>query len=279
MATALSAIQGYNSNSIPGLATVGADVNVYDIDATQKWALGTQITREDGAKFRYSSFVGAVVQGKLVSHIVADVDNPSTDALVTAPVSTYQQASEQVGLYPGAIGSRYVIYALASVIQDQFAGGYLTINADAGYGYIYRIKGNDATSAHYSGLVLIELYDKLQVALTAASDTSLTGSLYTDLKINSVATDYITVGVTMANMTAGTYGWICTSGICVCLQDGSVTNGDIIQASIATSGAYQAFGVGSTAVTSAAGQNILGYSVKVPTSGSTGYGTIYLQLD
>jgi len=279
MATALTAIQGYNSNSIPGIATVGNDVDIYEINTNQKYALGTQITREDGSKFRYGSFISAVTQGKVVSHIVADVDNPSTNALVNAPSSTYQQGGEQVGIYPGSLGSRYVLYTLASVIKDQFAGGYLTVNLDTGVGYIYRIKGNTATGNPASGKVLIELYDKLQVALDATSDTGLLGSLYTDLFAATPGTDFVTVGVTVANMTAGTYGWICTHGICACLQDGTVASGDIIQLSVATAGAYQTLGVGTTTVAAAAGQNLLGYSVQVPAGGSAGYGAIYLQLE
>lgn len=282
MATGLSAIQGYNSNSIPGLAMVGNDANVYDIDATQKWALGSQLTREDGAKFRYCSFIGAVTQGKLVAHIAADVDNASTNALVVAPSSTYQQAIEQVGVYPGAIGSRFIVYTLASVIKDQFAGGYITTNLDTGVGYVYRIKGNTATGSGGvgAGNMLIELYDKIQVALDATTDTGLIGSLYTDMKAATPATDFITMGVTMANMTAGTYGWICTHGPCACLQGSAATNGDIIQIDITTAGAFQSMGVGTTnSFSTAAGLNILGYLIQGATGGAAGYGLIWLQLE
>src|ERR1017187_1853769 len=108
MTTALSTNTPYNSNSIPGTMQVGGDCDIYEINASQKWALGTQAMREDGNRYRYVNFVAACSPGKLVSHVVADVDNPSTDALLIAPSSTYQQAVEQPGLYPGALGSRFV---------------------------------------------------------------------------------------------------------------------------------------------------------------------------
>ena len=281
MATGISAMQGYNSNSIPGLAMVGADVDLYEINSNQKFALGSEVTRQDGNKYRYCSFVGTAAQGVLVSHVVADVDNPSTNALLIAPVSTYQQPNEPVGTYPGSIGSRYLVMTLASVIKDQFAGGYMNITKDTGVGYIYRIKGNTATGVGTptATVILIELYDKLQVATDLTSDCSIVGSLYTDLVINSVGTNFVTVGVTMANMTAGTYGWVCTHGVTTCLQSDTMVGGDVVQASITVNGACMSLGVGSTGVSQViltGGQNILGYCIM--TSANAQYATIFLQL-
>ena len=191
MATALSTAPGYSSNSIPSLMSVGGDIDIYGIDANQKYALGTRVTRNDGSIYRYSSFVTATARGLLVAHMSTDVDNASTDALLIAPSATYQQASEQSGLYPGAVGSRYVVMTLASVIKDQFAGGYLTTNLDTGYGYVYRIKGNTATGVGTptATVILIELYDKIQVAIDATTDSTLVGCLYTDLYAQTSGSD------------------------------------------------------------------------------------------
>lgn len=272
----------YNSNSLAAVNTVGGDIDLYAIDSTQKFALGTPITRVDGNKYRYANFVTATTQGKLVSHVVADTQHASTDALLVAPAVAYQMPDEQPGLYPGAIGSKYIIMTHASMIKDQFAGGYITMNLDTGYGYIYRIKGNTASNDPVSGKFRIELYDKLQVAIDATTDSGLVGSLYSDCIEATPGTDYVTVGVTMANMTANTFGWICTHGICTCLQDGAVAAGDIIQIGITTAGAYQTMGIGTTnSFSTVAGLNILGYCVQVPAtnSGVTSYGTIFLQLE
>lgn len=283
MTTSLTTNTPYNSNSIPGTMQVGADCDIYEINSVQKWALGTQAFRLDGNRYRYVNFVAACGPGKLVSHIVADVDNPSTDAILIAPSSTYQQGVEPVGVYPGAIGSRFVVMTLAGVIKDQFAGGYLTINKDTGQGYIYRIKGNTATGVGTptATVILISLFDPLQASIDATSDSGIVGSLYTDVKVATPGTDFITVGVTCANMTANTFGWICTYGVCTCLQDGAVTNvGDVITNGVTTPGAYQTMGVGTTQVAAAIGQDILGYSIQVPATNSlTGsYGTIFLRL-
>lgn len=274
----------YHSNSMPSIMSVGGDIDIYQTDSTQKYALGTRVVRNDGNYYRYSNFVTATTQGKLVGHVVADTDNASTDALVVAPAAAYQQAVEQVGVYPGAIGSRFVVYTLASVIKDQFAGGYLTCNKDTGVGYTYRIKGNTATSSGGvgTGNILIELYDKIVVALDATTDTGLVGSLYSDLVSALVSTNHVMAGVTVSNQAANTFGWVCTHGVCACLQDGTVTNGDVVQASIVTAGAYQSLGVGTTGVSQvlqAGGMAILGYSVQVPTGGTGSYGLIFMQLE
>ena len=272
----------YHSNSIPGMMTVGGDIDLYAIDSTQKYALGTQITRQDGCKYRYANFVTATIQGNLVAHVNADTDHISTDALLVAPAVAYQMPDEQPGLYPGAIGSKYLIMTHASMIKDQFAGGYITMNADTGYGYIYRIKGNTASNDPVSGKFRIELYDKLQVAIDATTDSGIVGSLYSDLLVASHATNWVVVGVTMANMTANTFGWICTHGVCTCLQSDTSVAGDVIQLSATVAGAYSSLGIGSTGVSQviiSGGLAIIGYVIQIPASNGTGYGTIYLQLE
>jgi hypothetical protein len=275
MTTGLSAIQGYNSNSKPGYASVGADWGVYDVDANQKCALGTEISREDGTKYRYCSFVGAVAQGLLVSHIVADVDNVAAN-IATTPASTYQQGGEQVGIYPGAAGSRYILITLASVIKDQFAGGYMSVTDSTGYGYIYRVKGNNATGTTVSGKVLVELYEMLQVATASTTYVAFVGSLYTDMKACSYATDCLPVGVTMANMTAGTYGWVITKGPACVLTDGTVTLGAVVQPSIVTAGAVMEAGVGTTTTAALTGNPFVGYVLSV--GATTKYSTVMIQL-
>jgi hypothetical protein len=282
MATALTAQLGYASNSIPGLAMVGGDIDLYQVDSTQKFSIGQQITRADGNKYRYASFNATVTQGKTVSPTIADTFNTSTDALLLAPASTYQQGGERAGLYPGAIGSRFVVMTLASVIKDQFAGGYITMNKDTGVGYTYRIKGNDATGDHYASKILIELYDPIVVAIDATTDSGIVGNIYNDLVICSQGTDYLPVGVTMASMTAGKFGWICTAGVCACLQSDTSVAGDIIQCSATVDGAYSSLGIGSTGVSQVilAGRlPLLGICLQIPAGNGTCYGTIKLQLE
>jgi hypothetical protein len=275
---------GYTTtnNAVPGVAQGISEASIYDVDTRAKFAIGTGFTRQDGNKYRYGNFITATTQGKLVSHLRADLDKASTNALIVAPAAAYQQNNETVGLYPGALGSRYIIFTLASTVKDQWQGGYITMTKDTGVGYIYRIKGNTAAATLNSvaNLVIIELYEPLQVAVDATTDASITASLYNDLLAGfASAANNICVGVTCANQTANSYGWICTHGVCACLQDGTVANGDMIQASALTAGAFSTYGVGTTSNGAGIlfGGQAIGYCIDQ--SATTQHATIYLQIE
>jgi hypothetical protein len=269
----------YFSNAIPGMVNVGADIDIFETNLNPKWAVGTGFSRQDGNRYRYVQSTAGAAVGLIVSQDISETNNASTDALVTAPVVTYQMADEPNGTYPGALGSRYVIYTLAAVTKNQFAGGYFVVGGDTGYGYIYRIKGNTATDNPASGKIRIELYDKIQVALDATSDTGIVGSIYNDVRACTAGTDFVAVGATVSAIAATYFGWIQTHGVACVLQSDTCTGGDIVTLSATVAGAYQTMGVGTTSVAAAVGQQILGYSLQVPAAGTTGYGTIYLQLE
>jgi len=89
----------------------------------------------------------------------------------------------------------------------------------------------------------------------------------------------ILAGVTCANQSANTFGWVCTHGVCACLQVGAVAGGDIISTS-PTAGAVQTLGLDSTDVSDAAKTSIVGYCVQASAGNASGsYLTIYLQLE
>jgi len=269
-----------SNNAVPGMANGISESSIYDIDSRAKFAIGTGFVRADGNRYRYGNFITATTQGKLVSHLRADMDKVSTDALCVASGVAYQMPDETNGVYPGMIGSRYVIITLASTVKDQFAGGYFSTHKDAGLGYTYRIKGNTVVGVPDSGNFRLELYEPLVVAVTTATDISLTASLYNNLLAGfASAANNIVVGATIANMTANTYGWICTHGVCACLQDGTVANGDMIQASALTAGAFSTYGVGTTS--NGAGILFGGQAIGfcIDKSATTQHATIYLQVE
>jgi len=271
----------YNTNALPGFLQGIGQASIYDVDANAKFAVGSGFKRADGNIYRYCNFITATTQGLLVSHVVADVDTKYSQPPIIAGSSATQQPTEQVGVYPGAIGSKYVLTTGSSTVKDQWAGGYLVINSTAGTGYTYRIKGNTAVATinGVANTVIIELYEPLVVALTASSYVSIIGSLYSDVKASTAATDYISIGVTQANMTANTYGWVCTHGVTGVLVDGTMTIGCMAQKSLVTAGAVAQYGVGTTSNASNTlfVSQPLGWCIDPATS--TAYGVIYLQVE
>jgi hypothetical protein len=284
---AFVAIPQYHSNSIPGILQALGEKTIYDVDTSAKFALGAGFRRSDGNLYRYCSFAtGAPTAGLLVSQTVANTCMASTNALITAPVAAMQMGGDPTGTYAGAIGSRYVWFVLASIVKDAFAGGYVTFTKDTGVGYCYRIKGSTA-SATLNGTastIILELYEPLQVAVDHTTDMSITGCLHNDLVAALQTTDHIIVGVTQATFAAATtssprFGWVCTHGICACLTDGTVANGDAIQASILVAGAFSTMGVGTTSNASGAlfGMPIIGFAVDK--AADTAYSSIFLTID
>ena len=269
-----------HSNAMPGFLNTIGEASLYDIDSRPKFAVGSGFKRQDGAIFRYANFVTATAQGLLVSPNQANVTNASTNAIVVAPSVTYQQPDEQPGVYPGAIGSRYVIITLASVIINQFAGGYFTVNSQTGYGYIYRIKRNTATDTPASGKILVELFDPIVVALTATSTMALIGSLYNDCVATTATTQVVPVGVTMANMTANTYGWVVSHGPACVLQESSITTGQPIIMGYTTAGSVAKMGSGTTSTGSCFPTPVVGYCLQTGGSNAAAcYITAYMMIE
>lgn len=265
----------YFNSAIVGQMQVGSDIDVYDINDVPKFAVGTGFTRSDGAKFRYVHAGAATNRGVIVAHDFSESSVDDTDNSLIAPSATYQVDGEPNGVYPGAVGSRYVVMTLAGASADQYAGGTLHITDDVGEGFTYRIKGNTATDDPATGKVRFELYDKIQVALTATTDCSIVGSMYANLETAGTGTDGLAVGVTCASLTAtDPWGWIQTYGKATVLCDTAGTAGMAAQVSQNVAGSYAPASLDGTA---AHNYPIVGYIV---TPGdTTGHGVIFLQLE
>lgn len=250
----------YHSNSIQGIPQVGADVNVFDIHTTPRYAVGHRIERQDGNEFVYSHFGAATNRGLLVAPDISESGIATvSDNLCIAPASAVPVPGEAA--LPGAIGSRYVEFTLASVTANMFAGGYFVTVDATGEGYTYRIKGNTATDNPATGNIRIELYDKIQVAIDATTDVMIAPSKYSNLEAATTATDNMVVGVTCSTMASGEYGWICVKGLVGGLVDGTIAIGEMVTLSDSEAGQFQVLAGGTTAVLTLLDQRILGQCV------------------
>lgn len=241
------AVSTYNyfNNAVNGIISVGADFNKFDKHVTPRYAVGTHFYRSDGAVFVYSHFGADTNRGVLVSQDIDESSYVDTDNVVIAPSSTYKVDSEPGNIYPGSIGSHYVVITLASITVNQFAGGYFVPTDGTGIGYTHRIVGNTATDDPASGLIRLQLAEPIQVALAADTDFAICGSPYANLEIATAATDVHIAGVTCSTMdvSVAPYGFVQKKGIVGVLTDGStIAVGDMVNLSDDTSGAIQAVG-------------------------------------
>ena len=244
----------YFSNSIQGLPQVAGEyVDIFQVSQYPKYALGTRYDRQDGAIFRYAHFNSNIALGTLCASCLTDasVGYVATNTCY-APSSTYQMPDEPSGVYPGAIGSRYLIIP-SSADARTYDGAYFHVVAATGLGQQYRIRASSTTvGAKY---VRLSLYDQIQTAVDATSVFAITGCKYACLVAASTTTNGNNniAGIKVSGNTYSTgsqYGWIQTGGIATALCDAtSVTAGSVAQASTATAGYVTRFAFGNTAAT------------------------------
>lgn len=194
--------------------------SIFESSATQNHPLGELAVTNDGRKFRYvKNGAVATIAGSLYMAKVAVGD-----------------ATNMVGK-TAAIGSKTISVTLGAtaVTANEYAGGYLVINAGTGAGYTYKVASHPANAG--GGDVVLTLEDALIVAtLTADTKCSLAYNPYFGV-IASVNTAK-PVGVANYVIPANYYGWLQTSGVCSGLNQGG-TNVSLGLASSATSGAFE----------------------------------------
>ena len=262
-----------------GVPSVGDDFDKFEMNAVQKHPLGFKIERANGDVYRYCHFGANTNRGVLVSADLDEIGLVDDDNHLIAPAVAYQMADETPGLYPGAIGSRYIIMTLASVVAHAFAGAKITITDDTGEGYTYDVVDNTATDNPASGKIRFQLQQPLQVAITTDSDVSIIGCLYNDLE-TATTTDACVVGVSCSTMAVSTaaYGWIQTKGVVGILQDVNVpTIGAVATLSNLTAGAVTIMGGNSTYATYYGLNPIIGYFADV--GDSTGHVPVKINLE
>lgn len=267
------ALADYDSNSVVSPA-VGADINIFDMHSTQRYAVGHRVVRTDGNEYVYGHFLTDTAQGLVVGPDVSEGGEVAgVDNAVIAPASAATTTD-------GTIGSKFIQMTNAGIVADEHAGGYLTIVSGTGSGYTYRIKGNTATGGPATGDVRIELYDKLQVAVDATSDVHILGSKYAQLIAATGAggEDNLAVGVTCSNMdvSAAAYGWILVKGVGGATVDGTIAAGEAVTLSDSTAGTVQVAGGGSTAVVDLIDERVIGQCV-IPDA-STGLATFNFNI-
>lgn len=214
----------YFSNSKVGTPQVAGEVNVLDVHAAPKFAVGWGFKDADGRQFRYGYSSAGVAAGTGVAPTFASAGVTLISNAVIAPASATAVAGEKI--QPGDVGSRYIQFTKASVTSvDIYKGGYVIISDGSGQGYTLRIKGNTITGNPVSGDLRLELYEPLKYALVATTDIIIVPNLWNDVVVAD-GTNAAVSGVAMGTTTSSLpFGWFCTHGQVGCKQDGAWTVG------------------------------------------------------
>lgn len=222
-----------SATSKNSFAIIGTPVSVNEFDLNEsgtvaKRPLGFKVEDAQGTIYRWCHFGAATNRGLLVSQDISESGVVDTDNAIIAPASCINAGDN-------TIGSRFVELTLAAATAGQYSGGKLVITDDTGEGYTYNILWSTATDDPTTGNIRLELERPLAATLAADSDFCILGSRYGNLEA-ATTTDIHPVGVTMATMAAGDYGWVMTKGQCACLDQGTTTIGtDLMIGSVAGS--------------------------------------------
>jgi hypothetical protein len=174
-----------------------------DVTTTKLEVYGTIGMTNDGRRFRYVQFGGAVVVGNLV---------------VAAPlVANHQNIAVQAAAPQGSFSVQVTLGATAAT-QDQYAGGFLVIGVDgSGVPYTRKIKGNTLGASGAVITVTLAGSEPLLAALTTTNVVSLSPSPYNGVIASSTAS--APVGVALQSAASGSYGYVQTFGPCGVVND------------------------------------------------------------
>lgn len=186
------------------------DLDERDTEATQSTPLGTKGYTKDGRVYRYGLAGGVTLAVGKMTEMAAIVANHANRTLSTAAVG-----ATEIEITVGA----------TAVTANQYAGGYLGINAGTGLGIAYLIRGNDAIDSSGTGTIFLDQEQPIKVA-TATADSKGT------LKVHPFSGVVVTpsaataggtpTGVPNVSITNAYYGWLQTGGMCPLLSDSTV---------------------------------------------------------
>lgn len=233
------------------------DQDTRTISSTQGGAqLGQHMTTPDGRTFRYG-LAGAVnlAAGKLMQGALSVANHQNRTGVTTVAGQ---------GTVTFAVGA-------TAVTANQYAQGYLVVNAGTGAGQALLISGN--TSAASSGSPSVNLADEI-ITATLASDSkfSLMPHPYSAILISSQAsaTAIYAVGVPQIAVTAANYAWFQTGGPASVLANGTIAVAAGLIPGATTDGSVDAEGTSSV-------QPRVGYMLIA--SVSTEYREVYLTIN
>lgn len=163
------------------------------IDTTQRYTVGTRAMTWDGSVLKYTE-----AGSTYTSYDLAVWSNATAAGISFESISA-----------ASAKGEKIVRIAEAGVTENQYAGGYLLLFHATGGGKTYTIIGNSISSG---GLVTLYLDQPLGVAVTTSDSYELYASPYNDVKQGNADGTHGFVGIPMALVTSGAFGWTKTWG-------------------------------------------------------------------
>lgn len=199
-------------------------------DASLATLVGSRWDLSDGREVRLVSVAsGTTVTPGLLYQSAALVANHQNIA-----VTAYQAYSANGNVPPKVT----VTLGATAATANQYAGGFLIVNDNAGEGQTLKIASHPAADSAAS--LVITLEDGPTTAITTASEVSLVPADGSAVIINPTTATGAIAGASLYNMAASTYGFLVTRGVTALLNaDAAITIGSAVSPSNATAGAVE----------------------------------------
>ena len=206
-----------------------------DETTDQRHPLGTTMTFVDGRRYKYVEAGGSNIEEGLLVASEAVVNHHDEDLVVATGASA---------------GGTTVSVTLEGTIatENLYAEGYIFFNLESpSNAYFYKIKSHPEIASSGTGVITIDEEDGFEEAIVAGTDKAgLIKSPYKDIVVAPAAVAGRFVGVTVRDLTAGSYGWVQTAGMSVAKIDGTPAVGTLVGASSNHAGQLLAVGADTT---------------------------------
>ena len=176
--------------------------------------------------FRYGRAGGvALTAGKLVqTYVATKADHQDLAPTAGVAAGEYDISVETAG---------------TDLTLNEYAGGYLYVNDDAGEGQCMKIASNPAHDHSEDPSVVITTHDALTTAVTTSSKVSLVKDLWDGLLVAPAAETGAIVGCPVVDMALSAYGWFQTYGPAAVLTSGTLVLGHSVMRSDTAAGAVE----------------------------------------
>lgn len=239
----------------------GEQFNSY---ADERVPLGTALVCQDGRLYRF---------GKVGAGAAAVVGN-----LYQSPVpgANYDELALPAAV---AVGSRTVVVTngATAITEDQFKGGFLNVEDDAGEGRAYLIESNTADAGAGPVTVTLAAGHGIKVALTTVTTVGLTASPYSGLIIHPSPPTACLIGVAASAIAAGEYGWFQRKGPASVLGTGTLVIGKNCVASVTVPGSVDPPALTEGVPNAGFDQPMVGRVMEV--AATTEYSLVFLDLE
>jgi hypothetical protein len=220
--------------------------NIGQSSATAQGTIGSVAYTADGRKFRYVKNGGtATVVGKVYQGPAKDSTNLSLSGGLTVA------AAAAIGATSLSVSD--TLTNAANVV----AGGFMSVVAGTGIGYVYKVRSNSAVTA--AAGMTIQLEDPLVLALDTTSRIILVKHPQDGVVVEPGTPTASIAGVATYIIPANNYGWLQVGGPCAVLFTGTGVAGKAV-------GSLSGGTSGSSAPAIAA-TNILGYHMATGITG------------